>query len=78
MPSLESSIFEWEDWDEIDSFGSVQFRKCKFVKDVPPFKVGDIVDAIMINYAESKMCVYVGDREVRYPICFDIGAAEQS
>lgn len=69
---LEDRFFKWEGWDEGDSFGSIQFNKCIFKEDVGRFKKGDEVDAILVSFEESKMCVYRGDEETCFALTLNV------
>lgn len=65
---FENEFFDWKGWDDIDGYGSVQFRDCTFKRDVPPFKKGDKVDAIFMDFVDSLMCVYEGEKETIFKI----------
>ena len=69
---LEDRFFSWKSWDEADSFGSIQFNKCVFKEDVGRFKKGDEVDAILVSFEESKMCVYRGDEETCFALTLNV------
>lgn len=49
------SFSDWEGWDAIDGYGGVQFRDCTFKQDVPPFKKGDKVDAIFMDFVDVRL-----------------------
>ena len=73
---LEDRFFSWESWDEADSFGSIQFNKCVFKEDVGRFKKGDEVDAILVSFEESKMCVYQGEEEACFALTLNVAPIE--
>jgi hypothetical protein len=54
MAEIEHGIFSWESWSDIDS-GHFQFEDVKFLKDFGPFKAGEVVYCLTVNYQSGKM-----------------------
>lgn len=67
---LEERFFKWESWDESE-YG-FQYNRCVFKEDVGRFKKGEEVDAILISFEESKMCVYQGDEETCFALTLNV------
>lgn len=55
---LESSLFEWKEWDELDDPGNLQFYECTLKKDIGSFKKGEGIFTIAMIYSESYIELY--------------------
>jgi len=71
---MEKDIFEWVDWDEIEKL-VIRFYRCTFIKDFAPFHKNDVVDNIIINYAEGIMEVFKTSADNEESITLEITLA---
>jgi len=62
---MERQLFEWENWDEVD-VAFLQFYQCKLIVDIGPYKKGDMLSCIAINYQDGVLEVYSDDGEAIY------------
>lgn len=62
---MEKTIFDWKDWDAIDTF-LFNFYNCTFIRDFGPFRAGEEVDVIGINYQAGIITEYdIDGNEIR-------------
>lgn len=58
--TIESQLFTWEDWDEAGDF-SQQFYNCVAVIDFGPFKKGENIGIIVMDYENSELSQWSED-----------------
>lgn len=62
--TIESQLFDWEDWDQLDVC-DLYFYDVTFKVAVGPFKVDDNADGVALLLSQSKIEIYK-DNEVMY------------
>lgn len=63
--TIESQLFSWEGWDELDVF-DLQFYNVIFKVKVGPYNPGDTAPHVIMMMSESKIIVYGDDSEESY------------
>lgn len=54
---MEDQLFEWSDWDSVDTF-CMTFYRCILKVDIGTYPKGSIIPSIMIDFGQSLMVFY--------------------
>jgi hypothetical protein len=61
--SIEKRIFDWKDWDQLDTW-SLLFTDCVMVKDFGPLRKGETYNTIVVNFEKGCMEVWTDEHIV--------------